>query len=66
MFRARILDDPEIGQRWGCERSDDNSSCQNFRFHWGSSQELTLPIGLNGLATVWFPTSTGTDYAAGE
>jgi hypothetical protein len=34
MFCARILDDPEIGQCGGRERSNDNdSSCQKLRFH---------------------------------
>jgi hypothetical protein len=34
MFRARILDDPKIGQCGGRERTNDNdSSCQKLRFH---------------------------------
>jgi hypothetical protein len=34
MFCARILDDPEIGQCGGRERTNDNdSSCQKLRFH---------------------------------
>ena len=34
MLCARILDDPEIGQCGGRERTNDNdSSCQKLRFH---------------------------------
>src|SRR5262249_47734891 len=38
MLCARILDDPEIGQCWGCEPTDDNGSCQKLSFHCSPRQ----------------------------
>jgi hypothetical protein len=61
--RCEILDYPEISQCRGRERSNDNSSCQNFSLHRFPRQSCPSPASSNGLTEAFrkagFPLPAG-------